>query len=195
MPIFITVIILIYFITKQFEYEKVNRLTYVAIPIYSIYQITVTLPHRSTNIPVWIIILVFVIGACIGIYQASKVQIKDAKVTTGYTEVAGVEQVVYKKQIMVKGGARYLIGWAAIILAKFLLAFLLHLDVHESMMEAFVQDALKDMVFFLSFAAKEGPTAWMDWTLIGISSAVYTLRLIQKSPLVKTELLHHKHKK
>ncbi|MBC1793084.1 hypothetical protein [Listeria booriae] len=113
MPIFITVIILIYFITKQFEYEKVNRLTYVAIPIYSIYQITVTLPHRSTDIPVWIVFLVFVIGACIGIYQASKVQIKDAKVTTGYTEVAGVEQVVYKKQIMVKGGARYLIGWAA----------------------------------------------------------------------------------
>lgn len=192
MPIIITILILIYFIYQQFEYEKIRRVTYVAIPIFAIYQITQTLPDMKSGTPIFIVILVFILGAGIGLFQASRAQVKEARAQIGFAEVAGEEVPVYKKQVLVKGGARYLIGWAAIILAKFLLALLLHLHIHESLIDAFVQDALKDMFFFLSFTQKEGATAWMDWTLIGISSAVYTLRLMQKHPLVKAKLIRKK---
>ncbi|EUJ24960.1 hypothetical protein HB852_00150 [Listeria grandensis] len=188
MPIIIIILVLGYFIYQQFEYEKIRRITYVAIPIFAIYQITQTLPDMKSGTPIFVVVLVFILGAAIGLFQASAAKVKESKTQIGFTQVAGKELPVYKKEVLVKGGMRYLLGWVGIILAKFLLAFLLHLNIHESMVDAFVHDALKDMFFFLSFAQKEGATAWMDWTLIGISSAVYSLRLMQKYPLVKAKL-------
>ncbi|MGR3741128.1 hypothetical protein [Companilactobacillus sp. DQM5] len=159
------VIILIYFIYKQYSFETPKRFTYLIIPIYSIIMFFITL--KSANLI--IILSIFIIGIIIGIFQGHYAKVKP------YVGDSG------KKCVQIKGGSAYLIGWVLILITEILIEIYL---MHHSLSGNQYFSELKGSIVeeLLPFNRIRKSQAWEFWILTGSASLMYTTVLSYRFP-------------
>ncbi|MDO6662271.1 hypothetical protein Q4571_16925 [Bacillus thuringiensis] len=185
---YVQFIFLIYFIHKQFEYERVTILTYTAIPIFSIYNILMLFPELMHKVSISSLITTIVISVLIGYYQASKVKIKETKTITGDYDKDNLEVPIYTKIAFVKGGYRYAIGWICILCAKYVIGAIFNINIHESFLESMWEELLRDIISIFSFQVRHGENVWIDWILVGGANITYVLLLRKRYPAVRNSL-------
>ena len=163
----IGILILIYFVKKQYSFERPKRFTYLLIPIYSLVMFCTTFPINAQNI--YFAFGILVIGIAIGIFQGNSAEIKS------YIGESG------ESRVKIKGGNNYLLGWLAIIAVQILIEILLvhhNIDTGEIVKE--IQGSIKEEIMPLSRIHRGG--FWALWILTGSASLFYTIVLSKRSP-------------
>lgn len=166
----IGVLLLIYFIKKQFEFEQPKRFTYVIVPVITlILFINNFIPNQTNLINVLGIII---LGIIAGTFQGYNAQIKE--VDTDRNE----------KRIEIKGGWPYLLGWLLILITQVGISIILRgteLSIVELSKEI-VDLILEELLPFRKF---NGETWWALWALSTSSSITYAFVLSRRSEYFK----------
>lgn len=181
--------VFVYFIFDQFEYNPVGRLSYVIIPIFCLINFLTTFTWRP--LAFLSLLAIMIIGVGLGWYQARYAQIRLVNQPRAYfKDSQGVEQPIYRKVVKVRGGQHYLIGWLIALLVQFGLQILAnhHLLSEREIFAQAKAEILADIMSVFRFAS-QGHTAWYLWSLTGIISATYTLRLAHRSPNIRQIVL------
>ncbi|MGX7419357.1 hypothetical protein ACWOFR_11220 [Carnobacterium gallinarum] len=185
MNLFLEFAVLLYFMYQQFSFERVSRLNFVAIPIFSLYQLSLTLPEGEKSISLVGILLISLIGLLIGFFQASHVEVKLVEANKSYVRINGEETPIYKKIVESRAGFRYLIGWIFIFGLKYGIGFLLHEKIEGSLIRSLFAEILREIFLFLSLAPRNEATAWIDWLLIGTSGTAFSIYTLRKHELIR----------
>lgn len=166
--------ILIYnFVKGTFGYEQVKRLRMVLVPLYSAVMMILSLNNLHSAESLQLAFVLFLIGIIIGLFEASKIRIKDENKLDKWG----------RPIIKVKRGWPYLIGW----LITFAIGigveifYGVHVNAADISHDLF-EELLKD---FTVIAVVGGHSAWFIWVLNVSASFTYGLRLIIKYPKIR----------
>lgn len=162
----IGLLLVIYFVREQYSFERPKRISYLLIPIYSIFMFLTTYKVSKVNIYLAIIILIF--GICVGVFQGKAAKIQQ------YTGESG------KQRVKIKGGTAYLLGWIAIVAAQILIeVFFAHHNMNGNEIFREIGNSIEEELMPFSKVHKGG--LWSLWILTGGSSLIYTLTLAHRS--------------
>lgn len=169
------------FIEGTFDYEEVTRLRMVIIPLYSLVMMVLTVHQHYTTEKLELAAALFLVGVVIGIFQASKVQIKDDHKVDAYS----------RPVIAVKRDWPYLIGWIII----FIICIGVEISEtpalgHEEILHELLTEIFKDLSFVSFFFSK---TSWFTWVLNVASSFAYEICLFTRYPVVRQAVGRKKH--
>lgn len=192
----IFIIVIIYFIREQFDFNTVKKLNYFFLPLLSLYSFIVSFSLSWVNMIVLVIIIVS--SLFIGHFQSIKTIVRIDSVPVYYFyDDDDKEHKIYKKVVKVKGGRNYLIGWIAIFVIQIIVQVLTtkHSLSSEYIVDNFVQDVFEEILsLYRVLTFDENPNAWYVWALYGASSLSYTYFLAKKSPMVRGQLFSSKKK-
>lgn len=189
MNLFLEFVVLLYFMYQQFSFEKVSRLNFFAIPLFSLYQLSLALSKSQESISVFSILFISIIGILIGLFQASHMEVKLVETTKSYMRIDETEHRIYTKSIKARAGARYLIGWLFIFGLKYLIGFLLHEKIEGDVIHSFFNEMFREIFLLFSFIPRHEATAWIDWLLIGSSGTAFSAYALKKHKLIRKIVL------
>lgn len=192
----ILIILIIYFIRQQFNFNKVKKVTYFFLPLLSLYSFITSFSISKRN---FIALLIITVSSLfIGYFQSSKSVVRSDSVPVYYFyDDAGKEHEIYKKIVKVKGGRYYLIGWIGIFILQILIQIMITRSKISSgeIIQDFTQDIIEAILdVYQLFGLQKNQGSWYVWALYGISSLSYTYFLTKKSPMVRSKLFASKQK-
>ncbi|TYC50836.1 hypothetical protein ESZ50_01055 [Weissella muntiaci] len=159
--------ILLYFIQKQFSYERPKRYQYVLLPIYTGVLFILSLGHGRVA-PAWVIGIIG-IGIVVGMIQGNFAKLSP------YIGEAG------EARVKIKGGWPYLIGWILLLLGQLAInLYIAHtqFDLNELINES--KSLMLEELF--PFRKINGINWWPFWALSTSASVTYTMILYLRSP-------------
>lgn len=175
--VIISVIVTVYFIKKQFEFEKISKIRYLTIPLFATVQF-ITAVQLENGQDVLLLIFGAVISFLIGWYQTTDFEIKQKNtIINYYVRVGSVEQSVYTKELYSKGGKSYLIGWIMIFIVQVFLSVIYHEIELDEIQSEWLAEIAKDLFIFLR--VKEH-SYWWVWELYSVSNLSYYFILRKK---------------
>lgn len=161
------------FVKGTFDYEKVTRMRMVIIPLYSLVMMILTVHTGFTTEKLKLAVILFLVGAVIGIFQASQVRVKNT----------GEFDRFRRPVIEVKRDLAYLVGWIAIfIICVGVEAFEGASFGHEDIFHELMIEIMRDLSVITLFFNK---TAWSTWVLNVASSFAYEICVFTKYPIVR----------
>lgn len=165
-----------------FGYSRLSRRDMLLIPTYTLLMVIISVDRHLTGRKLLFLIILFVIGALIGRYQASGVVIR----TAGQTRHG-------HPLIKAKRNWPYLIGWIFIFVIDVTIQvyFGLHMNADEVANE-FIDYLLKNLnpIFMVFFH-----TDWYIWTLTFASYFGYYRGLVRHFPEVRQIVRRNRPKK
>lgn len=182
--------ILCYFIWEQFSFGPIKKINYFFLPLFSIVQFCRHFTFSNFN---GVILLVIVVASIVvGYFQAKYSTIREEKIPTYYyKDKAAQEKAIYKKQLCIKGGAKYVLGWVIIFALQIVLQVIItssHIS-SQAILGSFMDELLSDLLFvYRLYDLNESKSTWYVWALYGVSSLSYTIFLARKFPKVKKKL-------
>lgn len=139
-----------------------------------------------------ILLIIIAISIVVGYFQARYSTIREEKIPTYYYKDENAkEKIVYKKVLCIKGGSKYVIGWAIIFAVQIVLQIIITSTrmSSQAILGSFMDELMSDLLFVYRFYdLNETKSTWYVWALYGISSLSYTLFLSHKFPKVRKTL-------
>lgn len=162
----ICVLLLMYFIKQQFEFERPRRFTYIIVPVITfVLFIENFVPSQINLISVAGIII---LGVIAGMFQGFNAQIKE--VLTDNNE----------KRVKIKGGWPYLLGWLLILITQIGISVFLK-GTEFSIIELSKEIVNLILEELLPFRKFDEESWWALWALSTSSSITYTFILSRRS--------------
>ncbi|WP_099974051.1 hypothetical protein [Lactobacillus terrae] len=171
----VLLLLIVYFIKKQFEFEKTKRIYLLIIPVYSIIMFIFSFkPSVSNNL---YLLVILVISAIVSYIQAKHTETITLPDKDKYNRPA----------TEIKGGYVYLLGWIVIFIAELILIWFKvgRLNILETLSEEITLDLFK----FKHFG---NDSSWFILALSGFSSYFYSLWLRLFNPDIKKSLNRRK---
>lgn len=183
------IVLLFYFIQNQVGYSKITRMRYYFIPLFSLFQVFNVFTLTRRNIVVLLICIA--VGLAVGCFQAKYATIKRQNVPYYfYYDENHSEHNVYKKQVLVRGGHKYILGWIIIFAVQIFLQYQFvsqKIDIQKGLFD----DLLSDIFSVYRIQDIEDKSSgWYAWALYGFSSLFYYFALCKKFPVIREILLH-----
>lgn len=180
---------LVFFVRAQLQYKRITRAKYYFLPLFSLFQVFNVFTASKTNF--LILGITCVVGFFVGSFQAvySKIKRQNIPIYFYYDEENN-EQKIYRKEVLVKGGKNYLVGWVIIFAVQLLLQYLFvsrTVDIQSGLFQELLGD-ISDV--YLIQSLEKNTSSWYAWALYGFSSLFYYFALCKKFPVVKEILLH-----
>lgn len=197
MNVFMVILIFLYFIKKQFEFNPITPLGYWIIPLLSLYEFFLTFKWSLINLVLLLGILLF--ASAVGHYQAKHTKIQLEEIGISYfRDLSQNEVPIYRKSVTSEGGRHYLYGWLITIIIQLLIeAFYLgeHLTV-GGIWEDFFREMVADILTVYRFSGIYKNVNWTIWALAGLTNLSYILCLTKKSQIARQALfgkINHQH--
>lgn len=190
------IILILYFIRQQFNFNLVTKVTYFFLPVISLYPFLMSFNFSKRNLIALFIIMIS--SLLIGYFQSKKSIVRmDSEPVYYFYNHTGQEVTIYKKIVKVKGGSFYLIGWIAIFVIQMIMQVMITSQGLSSseIVKNFGQSVLDDTLeIYRLFDLKDNKGSWYTWALYGLSSLSYTYFLSRKSDMVSKRIFESKRK-
>lgn len=166
------VLLLIYFIRKQFKFDEVKRIYILIIPAFSIIMFLIRFEPSENNFI--ILAIIALISAAISWFQAQFTQVRIDTELDKYG----------RKKAQIKGGWPYLLGWVFVFSTEIILIWTQtgKLNIFETLSS----DLRLELFEFSRFSSNE--SEWFIWALSGFTAYFYSLWLRLKHPDIKNAL-------
>lgn len=172
--IIITIIVTLYFIKKQFEYEKVKLSRYLVIPVFASYRFFNSVEIENAR-DAFICGIAFVAAVLVAFYQVRTFTFKTVeKRSRYYVKVNGEKQPVYRDEYLAKGGSAYLIGWIALFIVQVALSLMANELQLADISHEWLTEVLQDLLLLDRI---NGHSAWWAWELFAVSNLTYYIVL------------------
>lgn len=169
-----TLIITVYFIKKQFEFEKVSKVRYYMIPAFGAFQFVTNVSIKNA-FDATLLVNVFVMSCLIGWYQTRDFAIKVHDEPTKYiVKENHQESPIYERALYSRGGRSYIVGWIAIFILQIVIGLVTHTVSLDEVSHEWTAEILKDLLIFFRFNHDE---YWWIWEIFAVSNLSYYLIL------------------
>lgn len=160
----IIVVVIAVLIVRQFLPKEVNRFDFIGIPILASYKTYSSLPNTLNTSLLLELLLLLLLGAIIGHYQAQKTK------------------VVYQdNKLSTVGGMSYILGLLILLAGRVIILFIFNFTTINNTLKNGDVSLIDELAQFIS-----GSGDWILWSTIAASSILYTITLYRIHPEIKS---------
>lgn len=159
----IILVVIIALIVRQFSPKEINRFDIIGLPILALVKTYSSLPNTLNTSMLLELILLLLLGALIGRYQAQKTKV-----------------MYHNNKLSTIGGIGYIIGLILLFIGRVIILLIFNFP---TIITAFKNggESFKDVLIHLL----SGTGDWVLWSTIAASSILYSIILYKHHPEIR----------